>query len=228
MEISVAIPVFNEEKAIKKVIEELIFFLSENNLNFELVIIDDGSTDSTFSILQRFRNKGFKMKIIRHRYRQGIGLAIKDALLNSQNEWIFMFPGDGQASPLDLLKMLKFTSNYDIIVGVREKRADPRYRYITSDIWKFLIRFFFGISFKDINWIKLIKREVLQSLDIKSKSAFIDSEILLRAKKKGFRMIEVPVSHRERFGGKTKCLAPLIAFDALKDMAKLRKEIREK
>ncbi len=228
MELSIVIPVYNEESSIGLVVQELIKYLYKLNLNgYEVVIVDDGSTDNTGNILKFLKNNYKHIRIVTHKFRRGIGEAIKTALKNGRYEWIFLFPGDGQADPEDIGKFLSATNIADLVIGYREKRADPRYRYFTSDLWRWLIYVLFGIRFKDINWIKLIKKHAIDTIPIISKSAFIDAEILLRAKKIGYKIIEIPSNHRKRVAGKTKCFAFSIVTDALKDIIKLRKTVKK-
>ncbi len=221
---SVVIPAFNEAQAIKRVIDELTKYL-ESIKQYEIIIVDDGSTDGTAEIIRILKSENEKIVIIPHKFRRGVGMAIKTGIKNAMGEWIFIFPGDGQGDPKDLERFLFLKDEADIILGYRKKRVDPYYRYFTSDLWKILIKFLFNINIRDLNWIKLIKKEVIKSIPIMSKSAFIDAEIIIRAKKMGFRIVEIPVAHRKRISGKTKCLAFLIVSDAISDIMKLRKTI---
>ena len=226
MKLSVVIPAYNEECCIRKVIIGLIEYLKSKNICYEIIVVDDGSTDGTLSIIKDLSSNNNSIRVIRHKRNMGVGIAIKSGILNAVGEKILIFPADGEESSSIIDEFLKKKAG--IVVGVRKTRYHKKLRWITSYLWRWLINFTFNANFYDINWVKLINSEILKKIKITSKSAFIDAEIMVKALGLGYSIGYVFTSQKERIGGKPKCNAFKIFIPALIDLFRVKKQMSDK
>jgi len=118
--------------------------------------------------------------------------------MSGQKEWIFSLPGDYQYDPNQLLKMAEGVGSYDFIIGLRVHRNDPWRRKFQSKVYNLMLRSLYGHRHKDVNSIKLFRRAILDVIELKSETAFVDAELCIRAEKAGFRVIEIPIEHLPR------------------------------
>ncbi|MDD5529663.1 MAG: glycosyltransferase family 2 protein [bacterium] len=219
--LSIVMPAFNEEENIETVTESAIKILSTLTNKYEVLIVDDGSTDKTGVIARRLSAQNTHIRVIHHKQRLGVGNAIKSCLNGAKGDFIFFMPADGQQDTSEIKLFLRAIDKADIVIGCRSKRKDYLYRAILSKTWNFFVRLLFGLKIKDMNWTKLFKKEVIQKICIQSTSAFIDAEILIKAKKKGFRFSEITTTHYPRLSGKTKCVNLITVSKGIKDAIRL-------
>jgi len=224
--ISVFFPCYNEERNIGKLLEKTIQFLPTIANDYEIIVVDDGSRDSTSEIVQRFSRENPRVKLVRHETNRGYGAALRTGFNNCQKDYIFFTDGDNQFDITEMTKLLPYIKDYDIVAGYRIKRSDGLIRKINEFCFNRLVRFLFGLKIKDLNCaFKIYKREVIKNLDLYSSWAFINSELLIKAKKKGFTIKEVGVSHYPReWGTQTGANLKVIAGSII-ELFRLRKEL---
>jgi glycosyltransferase involved in cell wall biosynthesis len=215
-----SIPAYNEEDNIRGLVEECIKVANSLKISFEILIIDDGSTDQTLNYAKALASDNQLINIQRHMINQGFGITIKEIFMLPKSEWIFFISGDNQFPAINLETMITYTSNYDFILGYRTSRSDNFYRKFLSACYNLWISLLGNQRIHDVSSIALVKATVIQNLNLKSESAFIHSELYLKAKKNGARIIEVPILHNERTfgeasGGKFKIILSTI-FDSFK------------
>lgn len=230
--ISVVMPVYNEEYIIEKTIRSYYDEL-KGKVDFEMIIAEDGSTDSTKKILKRLK-KELKIRVYLHDDRKGVLRAFKDALRYPRYDWIFLVDSDYQFDPKNFWRLLPYTRDYDIILGFKVRRKDPLYRIVLSRGFNFLLRFFFKVPFHDMDTgFKLIRKSVLKKVlnDVHILHYFT-SELVVRSYYEGFRIVEVPVSHWKRKKGSSNVFpirrVPLVIIEELIALHKFRKELMSK
>ena len=217
--LSVVIPAYNEGENIAKTVRETENFLRKiKPLDWEIVVVDDGSSDATWTILKKLKKESPYLKIFRHSRNRGIGEAWKTLYRKAKKDLIFTLPADGQIKANELKKFLPLINQYEIIVGVRKKRNDPWSRRLFSGIYNFFLRWLFKLKVKDINSIKLYKKEVLVKCRPWIGSAFGEAEILIKAQKKGFKVGEVEIDHFPRQFGRQTGANFRVAWRALRDL----------
>ncbi len=202
-EISIFFPFWNEEKNIEKVIKNAIPVAKKIAQKWEIVMVDDGSSDSTKKIAENLVKEEKHLRLISHRPNRGYGASLKEGFKNSKFNIIVFNDGDGQ---FDFSEVTRFTAkieNYDIIIGYRKKRHDHPFRHILMyllKIWDFI---FFNFYFQDIDCgFKMFKKSALNKiLPLKSEGAMITTEILAKAKKQNLKIAQVEVSHFPRIYG---------------------------
>lgn len=190
--ISFLIPAYNDNATIRAVVDEAKAVGRRVAKDVEIVVIDDASRTP-------INIRGVTLSS--HETNQGYGRTIKELYYTGKNEWLFSIPGDYQIGAKELLKLIPHVKEADMILGWRVARHDPINRRIVSWVYNTLLRLFFGITIHDANSVRLMRRSVLRKIRLVSSSAFVDAELLLRARRAGFRVIEVPITHRARMDG---------------------------
>lgn len=194
--ISFLIPTYNDEKTIERAISEAERVGTLIAKRFEIIVINDASLDQTGLLLKKLIRKIPTLNVITHRVNQGYGRTIKELYSMGTGEWIFTIPGDYQVGAREILTLLPKTVHFDLIIGWRKKRIDPTARLVQSALYNRLLCLLFGLTIHDVNSVKLMKSHILNKLSLQSESAFVDAELIIDAKKKGFAVGEVQVAHR--------------------------------
>ena len=224
--ISAFFPVLNEECTVGKLTEDLLRILGSNFEHKEVIIINDGSTDRTGQIAEDLlaKNNGY-VKVIHHPQSTGYGNALRSGFSAAQYDLIFFTDGDYQFDMNDIYHAISMIEDYDIVVGYRKNRKDPKHRIFLSKGYNLLIRILFGLKLKDIDCsFKLFKRAALKKITIESSGYFIDTEIMVKAKKSELIIKEFGVKHLPRCFGESKVRMKHI-FITLYEIGKLWKKL---
>ncbi|MCD4708913.1 MAG: glycosyltransferase family 2 protein [Candidatus Sabulitectum sp.] len=170
--------------------------------NWEIIVVDDGSTDSTASITRSMSEIDSRVRLVSHKDNLGFGRAVRTGIENSRKEWIFYTDCDGQFN-LDELKLVwARRKEADIVSAYRRERKDPGMRLGYSLLWNTLTIMLFLRGFKDVDSsFKLYRASIFEYLKPESTCGVIDFEILTMARDKGYRVIQLPVSHYKRRAG---------------------------
>jgi len=224
--ISVIIPAYNDETTVGRLIDDVDCLLNEICTDYEIVCINDGSKDNTLTVLQQRAARLKNIRVINHPVNQGFGKTIRELYLSGCKDLIFSLPGDYQFAPKELLKMAHGLKDNDFVIGLRVKRNDPQRRKLQSHVYNLMLRLFYGVRFKDVNSIKLFKREILQYFTLESMTPFVDAELCIKAYKAGFAVVELPIDHLPRLsqgasGGKISVIT-----DTFGDLIKMAPRIR--
>src|SRR5271154_2980198 len=196
--ISVIIPAYNDETTVGRLIEDTRSLLADICQDYEIVTINDGSRDGTLKVLQAQMAKDNRIRVINHEANRGYGETIRELYFAGQKDLIFSLPGDYQYAPKELLAMAEGLRDYHFVIGLRVERNDPWRRKLQSKVYNLLLRTLYGHRHKDVNSIKLFKREILKEINLQSHTAFVDAELCIKAEKAGFRVVEIPIEHLPR------------------------------
>jgi len=224
--VSLIIPAYNDETTIGRLVEDADCLLKEVTNDYEIVVVNDGSRDNTLSVLQELTRRFPNVRIINHPENKGFGYTIRELYLSGGKDLIFSLPGDYQFAPKELLTMAAGLRTHDFVIGHRVKRNDPPRRKLQSQIYNLLLRTFYGCTFKDVNSIKLFRREILDHIELLAHTPFVDAELCIRTHKAGFRVIEIPIEHLPRTsqgasGGKIS-----VILETFGDLVKMSSKIR--
>lgn len=196
--LSILIPAYNVDDSIASVVEQAWKVGEKLSKKLEIIVIDDGSTDRTNTVLRRLEPSIPHLRILNHETNKGYGETIKELYYLGKNDWLFSLPGDNQYDARELTKLAAYMDRADMILGIRLDRQDPPSRILQSKIYNTLLKLLFGLNLRDVNTIRLMKRSMLQSLTLHSRSAFVDAELAVRACDAGHTIHEVSVVHKKR------------------------------
>ncbi len=205
-ELSVFFPTFNEEDSIRETILKTKAVLEKVVNNWEIIIVNDGSKDGTLKNAQLASDSDKRIRIINHEINRGYGAALKSGFYNAKYSWISFTDSDGQ---FDFSEIINFfdkqnETGADMVIGYYKKRRVSKFKIITSKIWEYSIFLLFGLKVRDIDCgFKLVSKKVIDAIPKleSERGAFISSELLIKAKKYGFKIVEVPVTHFPRTKG---------------------------
>ncbi len=204
--ISIILPALNEEGNIEAAIQDIQLYFHSREEKYEIIVINDGSTDSTGEIADRLVKENGSVRVIHHSINKGYGSALKEGFENSKYKYVFFTDSDRQfdIKGLDILLPLIKTDAVEIIIGYRLKRKDPFLRRFLSWGYNSLVGYLFDLNVKDIDCaFKIFRKDIFSKIEIESKNFFVNTEVLAKAMYFGFNVLEVGVPHFPRTAGKT-------------------------
>lgn len=228
--LSVFFPAYNEEAHLQKTVEMAIPILKSIASKYEILIVNDGSKDKTGRIATQLAKKYSFVRVINHPVNRGYGGAFKSGLYGAKYDWITFTDADGQFDFAEITKFIKKQkeTGADMVIGFYLKRAVPFIRILGSKVWQLLVFLLFGLKVTDIDCgFKLFRREVVKKItDLEAeRGPFITSEFLIKAKKKGFKIVEVPVHHYPRKAGKATGASLKVIVSGFSDLFRLRQKL---
>jgi len=204
MDVSVVIPVYNEEEGLELFVQEVSSVLRSLARDYEVIVVDDGSTDGTYPLLSRVHKREPRVRVVRLKRNFGQTAALAAGLAYAQGEVIVAMDGDGQNDPNDIpLLLSKLGEGFDLVSGWRFPRQDPFWsRRLPSQIANGLISWMTRVKLHDYGCtLKAIRREVAKDLKLYGEMHRFIPAI---AYERGARIAEVKVRHRSRQWGKSK------------------------
>jgi glycosyltransferase involved in cell wall biosynthesis len=225
-DLSVFFPAYNEGSRVATTVKRAIKVLPKVAKRWEVLVINDGSKDNTGQIIDQLAKKNKNIRAIHHKTNKGYGAAFKSGLYGSKYEWIAFTDSDGQ---FDFSEIVNFINKQreslaDIVIGYYKKRQVSKSKIITSKMWEYLVFFLFGLKVRDIDCgFKFISKKVVEAIPAleSERGAFISSEFLVKARKKGFKIVEIPVTHYPRAGGIGTGRDLKVIVNSFKDLFKL-------
>ncbi len=200
--ISVVLPAFNEEENLGATLSQLHDYLQHAFPSFEVIVVDDGSTDGTARVAEGWSQRDARYRLIRHETNRGYGAALRSDFAAARGELVFFMDSDGQFDIRDLDRFLPHIAEYDGVIGYRVRRRDHLVRRINAFGWNLISRTLLGLPFRDVDCaFKLYHRRVLDAVRIESSGAMINAEMLAKIRNRGFRLKEVGVNHYPRRAG---------------------------
>ncbi len=218
--ISVVIPAYNEEGNIERVVQESLAALRKLTPDHEVIVLNDGSADRTQELLEQLAKNEKALRVLKHECNLGVGMALRDLWKATKYEYIIDLPGDGQQPPAEIALFVPLMENADVVCSYRKKRVDSAHRSWLKNLYHFILRVLFRVKVRDIDWIKMYSKSVLDSISLTSRSSFVIAEALIRAQRAGFRITEVAVTHMPRTAGKQTGAKPKVMVKQLLDVFK--------
>lgn len=202
MRLSLVIPAYNEELSISDSVGEVLGGLQSYVREYELLVVDDGSTDRTGKMLRELAEKNRNVRIITHDRNRGYGAALRSGFQHARMEWVLFTDADRQISIAELPTFLEISSAHDLVIGYRTGRNDPITRRVLSRGYSCLIKGALGVAVRDINCpFKLFKRDLISGLSLSSNGFVINAELLYALGKRGVRPRELRVAFHDRLKG---------------------------
>jgi glycosyltransferase involved in cell wall biosynthesis len=208
MKYSVVLPVYNEEKVISSTIHDIVAVFNRMDLEWEIVAVDDGSDDQSVDVLRSLENEfGDAFKLVRHPYNKGNGATIKTGIKNASGEAIICMDCDGQHDPEDILKMLPFLGEYDLIVGARPFKKDGTwYRNLANKFYNGLASRLTDFKIEDLtSGFRIFKADVVKKFYHLFPQRFsYPTTSTLALLKGGYNIKYVPINIQPRKAGASK------------------------
>jgi glycosyltransferase involved in cell wall biosynthesis len=201
--VSVIFPAFNEAGNILWVLEEAVSVLGRHFSDYEIWVVDDGSSDGTSEAVIGFAKGNPTVRLLRHDRNRGMGTAVRTGIGVASKEWLFTSPADGQFDLAEIVHFVPHMAEGDFLVGCRQRKPYGIFRRINSAINRRLIRLLFGVKFRDTAWVKMIRRDLAARISPESDGFFWETEVLVRARRLGARFVEVEVGSRPRRFGRS-------------------------
>lgn len=225
--LSLFFPAWNEEANIAKTINNALLVMDKMNIPYELIIVNDGSSDKTGQIAEDLAQTNNKVKVVSHERNLGYGAAVWSGIQASQYEFIFFTDADLQFDINEINELIKYIPEYQVILGYRLKRQDSFIRIFNAKAWNILNRLSFGLNVKDIDCaFKLIKADLLKELETKSRGAMLSAEILIKLQDQGYKFKEVAVTHLPRRTGNPSGAKLSVIFRAFREFFRTYKRLR--
>jgi len=224
--LSVFFPCYNEQENVTRTVEQALDVLKELGIDFEIIIVNDGSADNTGQIADELTHRDDRIKVVHHPRNLGYGSALQSGFKAASKEYVFYTDGDGQFDIKELPGILPLIENCDIVSCYRINRQDNIIRKINAKCWTTLVCFLFKMKIRDIDCaFKLYKREIFDNIKLTSTGALIDTEVLARATRKGYKIIQKGVHHLPRVAGAQTGANIKVILRAFKELFKLHKQI---
>ena len=201
--LSVVMPAHNEEVAIAETVNSVVETISLWVQDFEVIVVNDGSTDHTRPILDDLALTEKHLRVINHEINQGYGAALVTGFEATTKDLVFFMDSDGQFDIHDLEPFFALIEEYDVVLGYRIDRQDTWMRKLNAWGWKMLVRLVFKLHVRDIDCaFKLYRARFFREQVLETRGAMINTEILYKLKRGGYTMTEIGVHHLPRRGGR--------------------------
>ena len=219
---SIVIPAYNEEESIGYVLTDTLKDLPKIVRDYEIIIVDDGSTDKTSNIANSFSKKNTHVRVIRQKH-GGFNKAMITGLKNAKKKYVAYMHAGGHDLIRDMSNCMSIMQDYDLVLGIRGKRIDYGvYRLMLSYGCLIMYRIFFGITYEDVHWLYIWKTKEVQKLHLDHKGGiFLLVESLIKFKRKNLRIGEAPAPYRPRYDGDNKNTSVKVVWKTLMSMVRL-------
>jgi glycosyltransferase involved in cell wall biosynthesis len=225
-ELSVVMPAYNEEAVLPSSLAEAFQALDTIAESWELVVVDDGSTDQTAPVLRELSAREPRLRVLTQPRNLGYSAALIRGFAACQYEAIFYTDADAQFDLREIALAYPLLSNAEMVAGWRRQRRDPWIRRFASAFFNRLQRAVLGARAKDVDCaFKLFRRSFFQRIQLSSRGFLIDAEMYARAARAGLRVVQLPVTHRARTAGRSS-VRPSTVIRTLVELGRLRGSLR--
>jgi glycosyltransferase involved in cell wall biosynthesis len=221
--ISAVFPAYNDGGSIASMVSAASIALRQVSGDYEIVVVNDGSSDYTATVLDELRNKYPELHVVHHPVNQGYGAALRTGFNAATKDWVFYTDGDSQYNPLELTLLAgALHEGVDAVNGYKLNRNDSLLRVIIGRAYHNLVKIFFGIRIRDVDCdFRLIPRRILNEIELESISGAICLEMVKKIEDAGYVFAEVPVNHYSRKYGTSQFFVPWRIIHSLQQLAVL-------
>lgn len=226
--ISVFFPAYNDGGTIASMVLSAILVLQSLTDDYEVIVVNDGSSDYTRDILDELDRKYDVVRVLHHEKNKGYGGALRTGFANASKEFIFYTDGDAQYDVRDLPGLWEQVSDgVDMVQGYKISRSDPLHRLIIGRIYHWMAKLAFGLRLKDVDCdFRLMRRSVFDKVQLESDSGVICVEMMKKIQDAGFNIVQVPVHHFHRAYGRSQFFNFRRIFRVARDLCQLWMELR--
>ena len=230
--VSLVIPMFNEELNIEHAVSAAVDALTKYSDDYEIIIVDDASTDDSPAMVARMAEENPRLRVLRHAKNRKLGGTIRTGFAAATKDLVLYMDADLPFDPDVLGRAMRamHVTGADMIAGYRHDRTmEGLRRTIYSYVYNTLIGVLFGWPHRDINFsFKLLKRRVLQKIELKSEGSLIDAELIVKAKNRGFAIQQIGIDYFPRIRGTSNLSSPTVILKILRELVKLYPEMRKR
>ena len=230
--VSLVIPMFNEELNIEHAVAAAVESLEKYASDYEILIVDDASTDSSPRIAARLASENPHVRVLTHEQNFKLGRTLRTGFGACTKELVFYMDADIPFDPDVLGHAIRamHLTGADLIAAYRHDRTLEGFkRGVYTYVYNWLIGMLFGWPHRDINFsFKLMKRSVLQAIELKSEGSLIDAELIVKAKNRGFSIQQIGIDYYPRLRGKSSLASFGVITKILRELVKLYPEMRRK
>jgi glycosyltransferase involved in cell wall biosynthesis len=228
--VSVVIPMFNEEESIEHALECAVAGLESYGGDYEVVVVDDASTDRSAELVERAARENPSIRMVRHEENRKLGAALRTGFAAASKDVVLYMDADLPFDPHEIgraVRILEVTCA-DVLAGYRFDRTTEGFRRtVYSYFYNALIGFLFRWPHRDINFsFKLMRREVLEAVELKSEGSLIDAELIVKARNLGFVIQQLGVDYFPRTRGVSTLSSPAVIVKMLRELVALYPEMR--
>jgi glycosyltransferase involved in cell wall biosynthesis len=220
--ISVVLPAYNEEAVIAETVRRTAAALSTLSIaDYEILVVDDGSSDATAARASSAENPGTHVRVVSHPRNRGYGAALRTGFEAATRDAVFLMDSDGQFDPAEISRLLALYGPDRVVCGYRIRRKDTWVRRLYHNAFFGLVRIGFGPTTRDVNCaFKLFPRAVGRGLH--ADGALVSTELLVRARRSGYRLMTVGVHHYPRTTGRATGADIGVVLRAFRELWQLR------
>jgi glycosyltransferase involved in cell wall biosynthesis len=221
--ISAVFPAYNDGGTIASMIAAAWIALRQVTQDFEIIVVNDGSSDYTAAMLEEVSTRYPELRVITHPYNQGYGAALRTGFSAAIKDWVFYTDGDSQYNPLELVNLVNaLRDGVDVVNGYKLTRNDSWARMVIGRAYHYFVKLLFGIRIRDVDCdFRLIPRNIIEEIDLKSISGAICLELVKKIQDAGYIFAEVPVNHYSRKYGVSQFFVPWRIIRTLRQLAEL-------
>lgn len=225
--LSAVMPAYNEEEVLPQALAEAVTALDRVAETWELIVVDDGSTDRSPEILAAWAAREPRVRVLTLRPNRGYSKALAYGFAAARYDAVFYTDADAQFDLGEIAALAPHLERHPMVVGVRVKRRDPWLRLLTSWVFNRLQGAVLGVRVRDVNCaFKLFRRSFFQQVHLSSDGFLIDAELFARARRAGLSWVEVGVTHRPRSAGHSTVKAATVVA-TLRELWALRRSLSQ-
>ncbi len=221
--LSAFFPCYNDARTIGDLVREADCQLQQLSADYEIIVVNDGSRDESGQVLQELQAQVPRLRVVTHERNRGYGGALRSGFAHATKDVVFYTDGDGQYDVRELpILLMLLTDDTDFVNGIKMNRQDPPHRIFVGNLHRFLMRWTFWLPINDVDCdFRLIRRSVLERLDLRSNSGSICVELVKHAHRAGAQFREVSVHHYPRMWGESQFFKPGKIVRTYLDLARM-------
>jgi glycosyltransferase involved in cell wall biosynthesis len=217
--LSFVFPMYNEIGNLERTVREATKVGLQITSDLEIVVVDDASTDGSGELADRLAVENPHLRVVHHSTNRKLGGALKTGFATASRQWVLYIDSDLPIRMEDALEAVPLTDRADLVIGYRINRCEGLKREVMSWCYNRLIRIMFGLKVRDVNFaFKLMRQEVLRQVHLESEGSFIDAELLLEARRAGYKIAEIGLNYYPRTAGASTLASPAVVGKLLREL----------